>query len=107
MSQWKYIASVVALSLSTALAGTGCLAQGPDDEATNEPEAAAVAPAPAEETAASDQPGEERTGQTHEAWSWFPGGPCSGWGRFAFPGFGIGCTAFGVGWPGLCGLGCW
>jgi len=42
MSQWKNVGAIVALSITAALAGTGCLAQSADDEAMNEPEATAV-----------------------------------------------------------------
>ena len=47
MSQWKNIAPVLALSISAALAGTGCAAQqDADDEATNDTDVAANEPAP-------------------------------------------------------------
>jgi hypothetical protein len=68
MSQWKNIASVVALSISTALAGTGCVAHGADDESANEPEGASTTPVQNTTTAeASDRPGEERTGEADQA----------------------------------------
>jgi hypothetical protein len=41
MSQWKNIGAVVALSITAAFAGTGCMAQSADDDVT-EPEIAAV-----------------------------------------------------------------
>jgi hypothetical protein len=43
MSQWKNIDAVVALSITAALAGTGCLAQNADDETTKIEIAAAAA----------------------------------------------------------------
>jgi hypothetical protein len=97
MSQWKNIASVVALSISTALAGTGCLAQGADDENANEPEGASTPPVQKTTTAAaSDRPGEERTGEAHQAF--FGCGP----GALSFPGFFISsfpvCGCGGFGW---------
>jgi hypothetical protein len=59
MRQWKNIASVAALSISTALAGTGCLAQGTGEETANEQE---TTPA-----VASDRQGEEKTGEASQA----------------------------------------
>jgi hypothetical protein len=85
MSQLKNIACVVAISISTALAGTGCLAQGTDAEMANEQDA----PSMQEKTTAgaSDRPGEERTGEADQE---------------CFGGFG-----FGLGFPFFFGCSRW
>jgi hypothetical protein len=103
MTQWKNIASVVALSISAALAGAGCLAQSADDEASNEPGAAPATPA--HEAAASDPEAQakEQTGDAQEA--------CfGGWGSPGFGPFGCGVLGSARFFPGLafggCGGGC-
>jgi len=107
MSQWKYIGSVVALSLSAALGATGCLAQQGADDATSEPELAAAQP---DDDAiagalADEQPGAEKIGDAKEACGGF-----GGWGGFGGCGgfLGGGCAGFlgGCGGFGLGGYGC-
>jgi hypothetical protein len=124
MSQFKYIAPVVILSLTAALAGTGCMAQAGDEPATDEPEVATATPdqdphqgAPV--SCPKDE--EEKTGDAKQACCggfggfgafgfpfgfggacfspWFTGfGGCGGfWGGLGTNGFG-GCGGFGGGW---------
>ena len=56
MSQSKNIACMVALSISTALASTGCVAQDTGDETAN-----------GQETQAAGPNGEEKTGEASQA----------------------------------------
>ncbi|MFT3766806.1 MAG: hypothetical protein QM820_15015 [Minicystis sp.] len=69
MSQWKKIASSVALSLAMALTATGCVnAAGDDDETKCEAPIAAVASG--EETSnagPADQAGDEQVGEANQA----------------------------------------
>ncbi len=100
MSQWKNIAPVVALSISAALAGTGCAAQqGADDEATNDTDVAGneptedAKPTPAMPTT-DEKAGDGNTADAKQAW----------FGRCAFPflggcGNGIGLGGFFGGFP--------
>lgn len=62
MNQWKNISAVVALSLTTALAGTGCVAT---EDATDEPEVMMV---DEQNDGAADQASVEETGAAAEAW---------------------------------------
>lgn len=97
MSQWKNSVSMLVLCSAAALVGTGCLAQGPDDQAADEP---AV-------VAAGDQAvtGAEKTGAAQEAcggfggWGGFGGCGCFGGCPFAHCGFGGGL--WGAGGPGF------
>lgn len=123
MSQWKNIGAVVALSITTALAGTGCMAQSADDDVT-ETEIAAV---DQDNNAVAD----EKTGEAEQAQfgfgslgfggcgfglgsifsPWFSGlgfggcWPFGGFGGCGFGGFG-GCGGFAGCGLGLAGLGC-
>jgi hypothetical protein len=89
MMKLEYIASVVALSLTAALAGTGCMAQPEDDPATNAPEATSASSDPQDEQRAAPtscpKDEKETTGDAKQA--------C--WSGAAFPWFGLG----GIGWP--------
>jgi len=126
MSQFKYIAPVVTLSLTAALAVSGCMAQGGDDPATNEPEVATATPDQQDEhqatPASCPKDEEEKTGDAKQACGGFGGcGLGAGFGAFGFPfgfggsgcfspwfsGFG-GCGGFwgGLGTNGFGGCGC-
>lgn len=114
MSQWKDIGAVVALSITAALAGTGCIAQGEDDDGLSD-EIADVG----NDGAQADQ--NEATGEAQQG-SWFGnfigcgfpfagaggfgscgvGFPCCG-GGFPFGGFGWGSGFGGCGPCGCCG----
>jgi hypothetical protein len=95
MSQWKNMVSMMVLAGTAALAGTGCLSQGADEEAADD-----HAAMPADEQAGASQTGEakEACGLGWGGWGGF-GLPCGfgGWGGFG--GFG--------GWGGLGGCGGW
>jgi hypothetical protein len=117
MMQWKNIATVVALSVTTALAGTGCMAQGADDdEATDDsPVATATPDQETQSPAASDEKADEKTGDAKQACfgggfgGW--GGGFGGWGGGFGGGWGGWGGGFGGGWGGWgggfgCGLGC-
>jgi hypothetical protein len=119
MMQWKNIATVVALSVTAALAGTGCMAQGADDEATDDaPVATATPDQETQGATASDEKADEKTGDAHQACF---GGGCGGFGGWGggFGGFGGWGGGFGGwgggfggwgggfgGWGGFGGLGC-
>jgi hypothetical protein len=102
MSQWKNIVSMMVLSGAAALAGTGCLAQGADDEAADD-----HVVAPAGDHAAT---GAETTGDAKEAcgcgfWGGIGCGSCGGWaggflGGVLSPWIGNACLIGGCG-------GCW
>lgn len=88
MSQSKNIACMIALSISTAFASTGCVAQDTSDEAANAPEAPAAG-----------RNGEEKTGEAHQAQCGFDNGFCPLEDFGFFPGFG-----WGFGGCGPCGF---
>ncbi|MFT3772727.1 MAG: hypothetical protein QM820_45640 [Minicystis sp.] len=95
MSQWTKFGTIAALSLSMALAGTGCLSSSDaDDEMVDEQGIAATADD--DGVKADVQAADEKTGEANEAW-W------GGFGRFGFPFFG-GFGGCGLGFGG-CGLG--
>jgi hypothetical protein len=114
MSQWKNIGTVVALSITAALAGTGCLAQSADDDVQTEPEITVAAADTQDNVVAAD----ERTGeaQQNQWWGGFGGFPWLGFGGlgcglgFGGCGLGFGGCGLGLGFPfwggfGGCGLG--
>ena len=91
MSQSKNIACIVALSISTALAGTGCVAEGTGDETATE-----------QETPVAGQNGGEKTGEARQAQGFCP---LENFGFF--PGFGWGFGGCGpCGFNSVFGLSC-
>lgn len=61
MSQWKKIAPFAALSLSMALASTGCLAPSANDETTADSEITAT------DDTSANAPASEETGEANQA----------------------------------------
>ena len=104
MSQSKNIVSMMVLSGAAALAGTGCLAQSPDDKAADDHVVASAG-----DPAAT---GAERTGDAEEAcgggfWGGWGCGSCGGWaggflGGVLSPWIGGACLV-----GGGCGCGGW
>lgn len=94
MNQWKNIAAVVALSLTTAVAGAGCLAQS--DEGMNEAE---ITAGDQQIDQVADQTADESTGEASQAW----------FGCFPFPRFlpFFGFVPFGFGCGGCGGCAGW
>lgn len=101
MSSRKSMMPVGALAIM-ALAATGCMAQGADDEVMDEPEIV-VAPDQGEDATAED----ESTGESQQAWLGWGGRWGGRWGGFGWPGFGFGGCGLGFGGLGFggCGLG--
>ena len=104
MNSSKKLAAVVALAISAGLAGTGCMAQGPDaDQNTDGQDQAAV---PTQQAADANS---EKTGTATEKCGLFGAGIpfWGGWGGcgiFGGPFWG-GCGGFGLGGFGCGGLG--
>jgi len=96
MNHWKNIVSMMVLSGAAALAGTGCLAQGHDDEVADD-----HAGEQAHDRAAT---GAERTGDAQEACGCGGGwGPIGAGGFYVNPWISIyasGCWGGGLGWGG-------
>lgn len=101
MNQWKNIAAVVALSLTTAVAGAGCVAQS--DDGTNEAE---ITAGDQQIDQVADQTADESTGEAKQGWN-----GCFPFPRF-LPFFGFVPIGCGVGFGGCfggcggCGFGC-
>ena len=99
MSQWKNIGPIVALSITAAFAGTGCLAESADeDDVMSDPEIAMAADQ--DDPVVEEQ--KENVGEAEQAW-WGGFGGC-GLG-FGGCGIGLGGCGFGLGGFGGCGLG--